>query len=283
MLARLARLGLIAGLIAMVVLPGVAAAQTATKMTFTFGPGRNATQAGTVTLEPVGAQTKVTIEVASGGAGVSQPAHIHTGACPGVGGVAFPLTNVVDGKSETTVNATAAQIMATAHSINIHRSTTEAAVYTACVELPLQSATMLKLPFSPGRNASQAGTVTLEDAGAQTKVTINAVSGGAGVSQPAHVHTGSCPGVGGVAFPLTNVVDGKSETTINATRAQLSAARHSINIHRSTTEAAVYTACAELPLAAAALPRTGGVPLVLYGLLAAGIAGIGFALRRRSA
>ncbi|MBM4417390.1 MAG: hypothetical protein FJ033_03615 [Chloroflexi bacterium] len=149
MLARLARLGLIAGLIALVVLPGVAAAQTATKMTFTFGPGRNATQAGTVTLEPMGAQTKVTIDVASGGAGVSQPAHIHTGACPGVGAVAFPLTNVVDGKSETTVNVTAAQIMATAHSINIHRSTTEAAVFTACADLPLVAATLPRTGGAP--------------------------------------------------------------------------------------------------------------------------------------
>ena len=140
----------------------------------------------------------------------------------------------------------------------------------------------LTLTFMPGRNGTQAGTVTLADMGAQTKVTIAVATGGAGVSQPAHIHVGACPGVGAVVFPLTSVVDGKSETTVNVALATLRATQHAINIHKSASEAAVYTACAEIPSAAASLPRTGGLPIGLVGIIGAAIAGMGFAFRRRA-
>ncbi|MBI3742490.1 MAG: hypothetical protein HY257_12145, partial [Chloroflexi bacterium] len=73
--------------------------------TLTFGPGRDATQAGTVTFTAKGDQTQVDVALQNATAGVAQPGHIHTGACPGVGAVTFPLTNAADGKSTTTVNA----------------------------------------------------------------------------------------------------------------------------------------------------------------------------------
>lgn len=112
---------------------GTLLAQSA--VTFTFGPGRDAVQTGTFTLTPRGSQTEVTLQMQSGGAGIQQPAHVHEGGCPGVGPVKYPLTNVVDGRSTTTVNATVAELLSGAYSINVHRSTAEAQVYTACTNL----------------------------------------------------------------------------------------------------------------------------------------------------
>lgn len=292
------RLAVLLAAAALTISAATASAQT--PLTLNFGPGRDANQGGTVTFTPMGQQTKVTINMPSGGAGVQQPAHIHAGTCPGVGAVEFPLANVVDGKSETTLIVPWELITATQHSVNVHRSAAEVAVYTACVNLPLATpaANSRTFVFKPGRDATQPGIVTLTDVGSQTKVSINMQAGGAGVQQPAHIHVGSCPGVGAIAFPLTNVVDGRSESTVNVSTAQLMASQHSINVHKSTAEAAVYTACVDLPLAAATsgpaaataaapvqvptqLPRTGGAPLGLLVAFGVTFLGLGLGVRRR--
>jgi hypothetical protein len=113
-------------------------------LNLTFGPGRDATQPGTVTLTPQGDQTVVTINVGPNpaGNGADELAHIHVGSCPGVGAVQYPLSNVVGGKSTTTVNVALNAVLDGNHSINVHRGTAapESGIYTACVNLPAASA-----------------------------------------------------------------------------------------------------------------------------------------------
>ncbi len=123
-----------------------------------------------------------------------------------------------------------------------------------------------------GRDASQTGTATLTDQGSQTQVVLNIQSGPAGVEQPVHIHSGSCPGVGAVAFPLTNVVSGTSTTVVNATLDSLRTGGYSINVHQDGTQAGlgVYVSCGAIPAAAqttpapaaspAAAPASGGPP-----------------------
>ena len=62
-------------------------------------------QSGTATLEPAGeGQTTVTLEL-SNPPDVPQPVHIHEGTCPELNPQpAFPLENLEDGASETTVD-----------------------------------------------------------------------------------------------------------------------------------------------------------------------------------
>lgn len=66
--------------------------------------------------------------------------------------------------------------------------------------------------------------------------------------QPAHIHVGSCPNPGAVKYPLTNVVDGISETTLSVSYDELKSSleKMAINVHKSATEASVYTACGDI-------------------------------------
>ena len=67
------------------------------------------------------------------------------------------------------------------------------------------------------------------------------------VSQPVHIHVGSCPEVGEVKYPLTNVLDGESVTTLDVTLEQLEIELPlAINVHKSVTEASVYISCGDI-------------------------------------
>lgn len=98
-------------------------------------------------------------------------------------------------------------------------------------------------------NSGEMGTATLEESGGKVMVTLSLTGAPAGVTQPAHIHTGTCATIGGVLYPLTFPMDGTSQTTLNVTMAQLRAQMPlALNVHKSQTEAGVYYSCGDLPL-----------------------------------
>ena len=98
-------------------------------------------------------------------------------------------------------------------------------------------------------NSGESGTATLEETGGKVKVALNLTGAPAGVSQPAHIHTGTCAAIVGVLYPLTFPMDGTSETTLNVTMAQLKEQMPlALNVHKSQAEASVYYSCGDLPL-----------------------------------
>ncbi len=169
--------------------------------------------------------------------------------------------------------------------------------------------------MGPGREASQPGTAILTAQGNQTQVVLNIQPGLPGAQQPAHIHQGTCPDVGAVAVPLSNVVDGRSTTIIDRPLSSLLGAGLSINVHKGTSPADlnVYVSCGNIPasivtsptptatlaetpkltpsLAAIEAPKGGGFPLSGHAgspwypalLTAGGItAGLGIVLLARS-
>ena len=88
------------------------------------------------------------------------------------------------------------------------------------------------------------GTATLRAAGSKTIVTIR-LSGGSDVEQPAHFHVGTCDRYQPrPLYPLEDVVDGKSTTTLNVPIAKLVAGDLIINVHKSYADIATQAACA---------------------------------------
>ena len=100
-------------------------------------------------------------------------------------------------------------------------------------------------------SSGQSGRVTVTEDGEQVKVVIE-LDGTGDVAQPAHIHTGSCDTLGDVAYPLSDVVDGRSETMLDTTIEELqdgvtADAGLAVNVHASADDADTYVACGELP------------------------------------
>ena len=157
------------------------------------------------------------------------------------------------------------------------------------------------------QNASgQTGAAALVDAGnGQTAVAINITAGAAAVGQPAHIHRGTCANLDPKpAFPLTDVMNGTSETIVNVSMAELASGQYAINVHKSGTEASVYVSCGDIaamvtapapapvtaPVSApetgttVGMPRTGAPEFGLAAalvLLATSMLGAGLTLARR--
>jgi hypothetical protein len=92
-------------------------------------------ESGTATLNPDGDATRVVIELQNG-TSEPQPAHIHPGSCADLDPKPkYGLANVVDGKSETTVDAPLSDLKAGAFAINVHKSAAEVQTYVSCGDL----------------------------------------------------------------------------------------------------------------------------------------------------
>lgn len=122
-----------------------------------------------------------------------------------------------------------------------------------------QSEGEVKLNLSSQNNSGIAGIATLKNIDGKVKVTLKltgvstGIIGLAGISigaaHPAHIHQGSCASLGAVKYPLASTVDGRSETTLNTSLADLKAQLPlAINVHKSSGEIGVYVACVDIKL-----------------------------------
>jgi len=102
--------------------------------------------------------------------------------------------------------------------------------------------------LSPQNNSGESGTATLTKQGdKQTKVVLAVTGGPAGVSQPVHIHKGTCAKLDPrPAYPLSPLVNGKSETVVNASLDDLRNGGYAINGHKSAQQASTYVFCGEL-------------------------------------
>ncbi len=100
--------------------------------------------------------------------------------------------------------------------------------------------------LNPVNGSGQHGTVALKPRGPKTVVEIHLL-GAPSSAEPAHIHTGTCGHLNPAPkYPLTSVVDGISETTVNASIATLTAGGLAVNVHQSPTDLKDYVACGNL-------------------------------------
>lgn len=140
-----------------------------------------------------------------------------------------------------------------------------------------QAAGPITVTLSPQNDSGESGTAVLTDLGdGRTQVALTVTGQPAGVQQPVHIHKGTCANLDPKpAYPLSPVVDGKSETTVDVSLQTLQSSQFAINGHKSAQEISVYVFCGDIPLAAT-LPASGGsasgmsLIAVALGLLALG-------------
>jgi hypothetical protein len=94
--------------------------------------------------------------------------------------------------------------------------------------------------------SGQHGTVALKPRGAKTVIEIHLL-GAPASAEPAHIHMGTCAKLNPAPkYPLTSVVNGISETTVNEPISVLTAGGLAINVHKSAADLKTYVACGNL-------------------------------------
>lgn len=111
----------------------------------------------------------------------------------------------------------------------------------------LAAAPTATVTMNAQNGSAEDGTATLVQGDGTVTVTISIKNGTSG-PQPAHIHTGTCAKLGGVANGLTSVVDGKSTTVLKGvTLASLQTGGFAINVHKSTDDLGTYVSCGAIP------------------------------------
>jgi len=107
----------------------------------------------------------------------------------------------------------------------------------------------LTLPLREINNSDQEGTVTFRQLEVGIEVVINLIGQAPGTSEPAYIHSGSCPNAGGIRYALTSVENGRSTSILNTDQATLiNQMPLALAVHRSSSEIGIVVACADSSL-----------------------------------
>ncbi|MBI3914786.1 MAG: hypothetical protein HY327_11465 [Chloroflexi bacterium] len=193
---------------------------------------------GTAEFISKGNQTEVNIAINSRFVGQVRAAQIQEGFCLASGILKFPLTNVVDGKSTTIISDTLGSLLTGALSLNL-KPAPDAATFIACNGLPKGSVVY----FGPGKDEHRAGAALLLAAEGRTEVTLQMAMETPDIVRPVRIYAGSCPNVGEVKYPLNNIVDGKSFTSVPIPLADFLRTSSAISVLKSSAESNVFVAC----------------------------------------
>jgi hypothetical protein len=201
---------------------------------------------GIATLSKVDDETtKVSIKLADDPSGESHPAHIHAGNCAKFDQAPkYPLTNVEDGGSETEIEASLADLAAEPYIINVHKSDEEISTYVACGTVSTGGKPLVAA-LAQQANSNVTGTVTLTPQGDDKTVVKIQLRGDASTDpHPAHIHDGTCEDFDQApAYPLENVENGTSTTTVDAPLQELLSEPYIVNVHKSEAEISTYISC----------------------------------------
>ena len=133
---------------------------------------------------------------------------------------------------------------------------------TAAAAPPTSAAGSVTVPIAQQSNSAQTGTATLtstSDGKTQVMIALNGEPNGA--SEPAHIHVGTCKNLNPKpAYPLNDIVAGKSTTVVNVPLATLQSSPFAINAHQSTTNLGTYVACGNIPATTNGATTNGSMP-----------------------
>lgn len=112
---------------------------------------------------------------------------------------------------------------------------------------PPPGLTTVAVRLAAENSSGESGQATLTEADGQVKVTIEMSGVPQDLSQPAHLHKGTCAALGEPIYTLSSVLNGASETTLPLSLAAITGELPlALNVHKSAAEMDVYVACGEV-------------------------------------
>ncbi len=108
----------------------------------------------------------------------------------------------------------------------------------------------VKVELAAQNSSGETGYAMLYPHGAKTKVIVHLKGAPKGVTQPDHIHKGTCANLDPKpAYILKPVVGGKSVTMVKVSLADLLKEPMGINVHASPTDLKKYVACGDITAA----------------------------------
>lgn len=130
----------------------------------------------------------------------------------------------------------------------MHVIVTAAILLAVFATVALAADNTLQITLNQQNNSAENGTASFTDLG-NGMVRVDVVVNGAptDVEQPMHIHKGTCATLDPApAYPLNNLVNGKSSTQISTTLEALTTSAYALNGHKSPTELSVYVFCGDI-------------------------------------
>lgn len=107
----------------------------------------------------------------------------------------------------------------------------------------------LTLELTQENGSGQSGTAVITPVDSERARIVMEIDRAPDVPQPAHVHPGPCGNLGDPVAALESLVDGRSETIVPVSQAELQRGGLVVHAHRSEAEFEVSVACAAIPAA----------------------------------
>ena len=107
----------------------------------------------------------------------------------------------------------------------------------------------LNLELAEENGSGQSGTALITPVDSERAQIVMEVDHPPDVPQPAHVHPGPCGNLGDPVAALESLVDGRSETIVPMSLAELQRGGLVVHAHKSEAEFEVSVACAAIPTA----------------------------------
>ncbi len=105
----------------------------------------------------------------------------------------------------------------------------------------------LSVQLNEQNNSGEYGNALITEENGVARVRVSVKNAPRGISQPAHLHLGTCIDTGAVKYPLNNVVNGVSDTTLKVSLKDLeSQGPLVLNVHKSASQIKEYVSCGNL-------------------------------------
>jgi flagellar capping protein FliD len=105
----------------------------------------------------------------------------------------------------------------------------------------------LSVQLNEQNNSGEYGNALITEENGVVHVHVSVKNAPRGISQPAHIHVGTCIDTGAVKYPLTNLLNGVSDTTLQVSLKDLASQGPLVlNVHKSVSQIKDYVSCGNL-------------------------------------